>query len=382
MLYGDRIERLEQALTLWEDQCFSRRIESIRAKAYLDEVGYPVAGPLLYADHLRSHLFRSLNEEFDVEKFLGPPGIYRHDALGALFFIPPNLHSWVRCGRRIYHMTAEMQAMLAATSLHGTTWEDLKWPIQSFAITLDRPIIDDHERTYDCILVTKYTECPFGPDYESIVINILSTDLGKYEPIKKSDKSEIKKAAERNNMQSGVMKRFARWVFRNMEVESGISLALRCDKGDESIMYFLEGENIGIEKHHIGAAILAIRLVFGTILLLQTKEADRYFYSQGKKKSQKSKQERRLVTDEADLFLVSYEKFSTTKGRDLVRRLGESLSLRRLAYHKRDGYWRRPRGKGDNPNYPKTVWVKPTEINVDLKPDDGLPPSVREVFRK
>jgi hypothetical protein len=80
------------------------------------------------------------------------------------------------------------------------------------------------------------------------------------------------------------------------------------------------------------------------------------------------------ITEGAEICEVRSMKKLTVADRDLFFRYATGkLTGIELQCHFREGHWRRPPGKGNDPNAKKTVQVDPTIVRPDKWPADGLP---------
>ncbi|MFA6382851.1 MAG: hypothetical protein WCX17_00300 [Parcubacteria group bacterium] len=192
MPQGKHVLRLEQALRLWEDFCFILRTYWEAFPQFKNKIPRAIEGPLLHAPEFRDHLMQSLNGPFDQDRFSGSIGTWSE--LLHLGSLPPDLFAWTRHSRRVFHVPADLQTILSATSLKGTDWEDIDWPLRSFGIELGEPLTDEKGNEFDFLLVSNISDCI--PDLEGndfISISAFSKKLDEYRMLSKEDMGVIPK---------------------------------------------------------------------------------------------------------------------------------------------------------------------------------------------
>lgn len=374
----DCLKRLKQAYCLWEDNCFLRKNEAVFAKKADGTVGYPLEGPLLNYKKLRKHIFSPHGTEFDTEAFLGKQENWEkfHEALGFVFMFPFVFFSWNRGSRRIYYLTKEMELMLASTSLENISWSDIRFPFDNFVLSLETPIIDNEGRKYDSILISRYYINGKG---EEISIHIFCADFDRYKPFTSNAKSQLVKALKRNQFDK------CGRLLAKMNSGRDYQVGLECffhpqHSPGSNVLESFEDYPEGSEKNPGFLELLSIkkelaRLVFGFCMFFSTTAAKSYIKVE-KTRLSSSKQKRKdkfaLVTDEADIFEVSNAHSLDNETEKVIKNIANGIPIRRLTPHPRSSYWRRPPGKGNDPTYPKEVWVRDTEVNKHLRDPESL----------
>jgi hypothetical protein len=368
--------RLEQSLQLWEDMCFVRRINRIHART--QKVDPEKEGRIIPGEELRRYLLTSYGKPFDTDRFIDRSELGTMN-FGCVRHLPLALHTWINQSRRVYHLTGEMQTMFEATSLDGLCWNDVRWPLNSFVVTLECPLIDEKGYTYDCLMATR-TDFESKTEYGSIVLSGFCTDLDYYEPIRKEDKSLIIRAAKKNSHESRAARRFDQWDDKRVKMHLGFDDLVILNDPDRGI-----SETLKVYEKHTHAGMIeerkiALRLVIGLCMLMQTSRPDKYIFRAERPKHQKIKNNPAAITDESELFLVSCEHLMDRDTREIVRNMGATHSLRKLRPHWHPGYWRRPPGKGNDPSCRKTVWVSPYPVNGFMLPENSVPLTSRTII--
>jgi hypothetical protein len=199
MLRGKLVLRLEQALCLWEDFWFNQHYSRIVGRIIGEDLSrFPDGGPMdSYAD-LRGYLlsFRK-GKQFDFDRFVpfGPA------KTATIFFatLPISLGCWTACSRRVFHLSREFVEFLDGTSLGETRWQDINLPFESFAITLEEPILDDRGSVYDMLLTSTFGILNENVDKIKNIFNVrlFPTILGEYKPLSRLVKMQIRELTKK-----------------------------------------------------------------------------------------------------------------------------------------------------------------------------------------
>ena len=374
----DCLKRLLQAYRLWEDNCFLRKNEAIFAQKHGNDVDYPIEGPLVNYGNLMKHIFSAHDNKFDTEAFLGKYENWEklNEALGFVFMFPFTFFSWNRGSRRTYYLTKEMELMLARTSLENINWSDIKFPFDNFIMSLETPIIDNEGRKYDSILISRYF---LNGKNEEISFHIFCADFDRYKPLAGNAKSQLTKALKRGQLDK--CGRILAKMNRGRDYQVGLECFFhpQLSQGSNVLESFedypAEAENNpGFQELQSIKKELA-RLVFGFCLFFRTTAAMQYIkVEKSRLPSPKRKRNEKfaLVTDEVDIFTISSAYALDIETKKVIKNVTNGIPIRTLIPHPRNSYWRRPPGKGNDPTYPKEVWVRDTKVNEHLKDPESL----------
>lgn len=338
-------------------------------------------GPVKHWQSIRSALLNVHTDGFDVEKYVGPTHNCHPQNMREFEFtysrdIAARVAEWMKSSRRVYRIPKDLQLLLGSTSLRDIDWSMIKWPFESFLISLEEPLVFQG-KMIDAILIARETIF----NHEVMVIQTIATDLPTMESvfigdqrtriegaIKKGDSSSLEYAKEK--LASAIKNRMNGggdiWLTKKDCFEPG-GFASRFEESD-----------LG-EADETSSSKVVFRTVFGLMLYLQSRPTEELI-PKGWKSSTFERREGpgRVIRLASEVCAVK-SIYSLTS---VERRVLEPI-LRggyvEVAPHHREGHWRRPPGKGKDPNHLKTVWVRPTIVRRDKLADGGLPIGSTEI---
>lgn len=382
------VHRLEQALGLWEETCMSFSVLANISP----EQGVVLEGPFVHWPKFRRYLLDTLNStDFDFDRFLGNERTMSALKLSGstIAHLPQALASWTRHSRRVFHVSEELQHLLLMTSLEGVTWEDVSWPFQSFAVTLESPIQDNHGNKYDCILVSRETNLISGEPV--IGFRLFTTDFENYKPMTRDDKAKILKIIERKqwdkadrfinkrlpdkqDMMAGCF--YISQEHLKLPVTAAISQVTDISE-DRWLAEVFERETDHSNPHFDFGA----RLVVGLCLYLSSLPSGSPHVSAWKKVERKPSFDPHAVTNEAEVCSVTSVYKLTTEERAILQGgSGSARAYYEVRAHFRQGHWRRRPGTASDPDAPKVVMVRPTIVRRDRLTPGALPGGTEKVL--
>jgi hypothetical protein len=324
-------------------------------------------GPAKHWKDYRKHLTRIHQDGFDYDKFVGKVW---DDAPSETFprqrLLASQVASWMKSSRRIYRVPEDLELLLAATSLNDVNWENVRWPFDSFLITLEVPIILGGNEI-DSILVCY----ELGEKSVSNATYILAVprNMKKMDAVFIGDQSERISRALLNKDYDYASQKLNAILTNRLRSESPEMLILSKEafRGDGLAAHFENEvwEDVGMQK--------ILRIVFGMLLYLQSLPASITAPS-GWKRSEAVKEPghpKKITLASEVCNIASVYKLNLQE--KAVFRNGLRGAHLEVSVHYREGHWRRPPGKGSDPNFPKTVWVRPTIVRFDKLEDGGLP---------
>ncbi len=295
----------------------------------------------------------------------------------AVEFLGRALFGWVRDSRRVYHVAGDLSELLGHTSLHDLTWQEIQWPFESFAITLQQPIVlpDSQYGTkwVDCIVLYHNDELNRKELY------CTSTQTQTAPRLKRKDRDRLRRLFEKRKMHS-----LRNEAIRHME---------RIDKAQarRDVMLAVPGAHVFVDD-----TVLAVKRIVAAEGNLVQDRTDHYAQvyqlvaglaqylvlrpakvqappdSEG---TQGGALDPTAVVNGADIAtVVNSYRLSPEESQWLAmdrKKRGE------VPAHWRRGFWRRRSGEGDNPSAEKVVWVRPTLVRADRLPEGGLPGGTR-----
>lgn len=339
-------------------------------------------GPVKHWRSLRTALLNIHTDGFDVEKYVGP-SIYKHTPIMQEFefssfrWLSSRVAEWTKSSRRVYRVPKDLQLLLAATSLKDVDWKMVKWPFDSFLISLEEPLIFG-ETTVDAILITK--EVLDG--HELKVIGMVSTDMPTMESVFIGDqRSKIEKAIREGHPKSLAYAREKLASAMKRTAGSGTTWYVNKSCFDpQGLASRFEEAKLAESSDEILEARVVFRIVFGLLLYLQSRPATE-LVPRGWQKSTFERREGpdRLIRLPSEVSLVKSIYSLSHSEREALEPVLRGHYVE-VAPHHREGHWRRPPGKGDDPDHPKTVWVRPTIVRRDKLVEGALPQGSTKVI--
>ncbi len=386
--------RMEKLLEVWEDSWYllgcSQRLADMCRKLRLrlvyslhqeNDTSIWSAAPIQHWRSFRKYLASVAGSWQGDEAFLDPrftSGNTSWNHVNTLGKIASDLYGWCMTSKRVFALDQDIQLLLGATSLGKLTWSDVMLPFPCFAIKLAEPIAT-REKEVD-FLVVRHNLTPV-PDGMSPTINITAVPrcVSGYKPITALDKQQLDRAIER-----GHAKRAATFYNRladspvenlphNLEVRNYTELMISRDIRLDEFNPTTTVDGIKPDKSDTGIVTRLLRTVAGLCLYLKTLPNDSP-HLKGIPSDIVPTPRGMPVTNAQEALLVTCESVLSTQDQDIIRDLNneideDSQSAKRGEYSRpryRSGYWHRPRGKGSDAFYPKTLWTKPTIARRDL----------------
>jgi len=372
--------RLDKLLRFWEDTCF---IHAINSKVRLmtgKEIDFPLAGPLLHAHEFRRYVLEYKGKNFDFLRFCG---IYQNlEKFGAIMSVPMSILGWNHHSRRIFHLPSDMQTILDATSLGGIKWEEIKFPFDSFLVTLEDPLISDNGQEYDCILLSSIDEfIPGSKEKEGPIIEmrLLPKSLDDYEGISKSEKKRVESFVSNGQLQEVLSFIMARPKSKKFPL---LSVHLFPEMLNEKTVKDLipkMGEYTGqIDMTKDQAIDSALHIIVNLCLYLENFPSG----SAVKEKREQPQPRKKFksfdfnaITEKSEIFTIKC-KFNMNQSEidKLVKEIKEEKAGREKCTYWRRAHWRRKPYCGHIPMKiaPKD-WIPRKLINADRLPPNSLP---------
>lgn len=378
-----RIDLLERCLRAWEDYWFLIRI-LLKAKKNAPQRGGGVVprqqegdaprGALANFQNLRSFLLSecvtaaATGRAVDMEQFRAPPE-YSDVVPPSVANLPFLLFCWSAYSRRMYRLTAELQTVLRATSLHRTRWEDIELPFPAFGIELEQPFKDPDGEEFSLVFVYSVKT----PEGEAWYIQTLSDSCLNYEPLASTTKELWKSRS--NKGKAALLLKDAERQIQSMGCVGGYSFALL--PGDKRELVQRTSRRLASDNKLSAGAALAfehmIRTVVGVMLYLKALPPGSPHVSAWTKPHLPKTTDPRAVTKGTEVCNVSSIYALSAEERALMDQ-GEPSDEhpeRAMSTHFRSGHWRRRRGSGDDPLAPKVEHVRWTIVRRDRLPETG-----------
>ncbi|NTU99027.1 hypothetical protein HGA64_03415 [Candidatus Falkowbacteria bacterium] len=390
-------QRLEQALGMWENINFILRItaETNGAKGY-DNL--EMEDVFLHADELREELLKCYEQtpDFDLlsNRFYGITDNY-FNTMGHLANLPVALLSWTASSRRVYSLPNNLQTLLEWTSLDELKWSDIEWPLSSFCIRLERPLVDYDGKRYDFLLFARYDSIAEDGAEESNATVMLFSDL--------YDGYYAFTAAERNGIRMAVKKKKKKELLRiygnRRLVEPGswatspiksFNFSISENEGamikDRAISFYCKESQEKVPANYHDVTDAAIHIIVGLVLYLDSLEEGESEKLVWKKPPYDKTKNLRHIDNAAQICDVLCVTKLSQRDHDFLAAVNEFVRINGhmgMPVHWRRGHWRRPWGTRGIPGSKKTKRISPILVNaalIDEFLEAGVPVGASHAF--
>ncbi len=389
------IEDIESTLQYWEDMYLL--VDGYGELAKLTHRPHPFDyGNLVKWQTFRHDLLQNaFKENLNVDLFIPPADSKIFEIEASLATLPIALFGWTRFSRRVFHLSQSLQLALESTSLSDIHWKDIKWPFDSFAITLDLPL-QVRDAQSRCIIFTKY------------VSNINERVLYEFKTIPDDIKKAILTPKQRNNLKRVLKKKNPNRIQSvlttlenrhfNAPSNAGSTTLDYEDIKDASIKttflklldmhnssdarFSKKVRNEKDEQEFSDYLDSVLKICLGLCLYFQTSKAYvRYRNPEWQKeKSRNSLPGKNYITSASQVCNVSNVYEFNQEELCLLQSLRKKRKFHEVSFHFRRGTWRRAPGSGSDPNAPKTVWQRPTLVRPDRREDGKLPGGAKVIM--
>ena len=390
------IYRLEQALSYWEDFCFGLSTAYQLSMCRGESPASGLKGLLVNYQDLRKSMldvFSSNDGTEFVDKFLFPKEAYPLSNDTQAMYFPYSLLAWSKNSRRVFNLSRDLQVLLDATSLEGVVWGDVKLPFDSFVVTLEQPLVDAKNVPFDSVLVSTFNteRGDHGQVFQETAFISLDSRLGNYPPLSREAKEQVTSLLKNGSYRKaehalmGLYKGSRHNISTSVFVIDNIFV-------DTPVLDFgvqLGAQKTNIEKrpddHDPGPLFESVlRIVVGMCLYLKTLPIKTHLVSDWEKPELQQSQRGGAITNKAQVCTVSSQfKLSSEEHEAFGGKEGEPVkSFGEKCCHFRRGTWCRPSGHGDDPNYPRTIWRRPTIVRPDRLGPGELPKGAETILLK
>ncbi|MFA5945337.1 MAG: hypothetical protein WC802_00290 [Patescibacteria group bacterium] len=371
-------ERINQALTYWEDVCALERYLVMLADLQADRKFNP-KGPLKYLG-LRDALTcgAGWSNEYIYEG--------NRPSLLAMRMLPVMLYGWVESSKRIFRVSTETldELLRGEHRPPPATWEKFPWPFESFAVSFETPLKwAPSNETYDTVLVVNVTR----EGRSSTLIQWLPARLAEYIPLPEKEIMGLCEdiSEDIRNARARIRGMLPRKVRRDMKkykisLPSVEQLYAQHNAGAErlaeearkaiemmSLPYYLMDKAYYAEMHDCQDQIESSSFIYAFCNLIArgVRSVGGHYGS-----PKTGEQQAESIADGAQLFEVgSRAQFATG---ERTRNDPTEPSGKTVRPHSRRGHYRRIRGSG--PDAPKSQWVNSTWIHEEEAKVKGLIP--------
>ena len=369
---------LERLLCHWEDYWLLEKLLMQVENARGGRRPYGYTGAIQNAHRFRDFLIQMGNSPsgLTVSDFAPPIGHEMDGNREALGAMPLIMSTWCFHSRRIYCIDAGLQELLQATSLTGILWSDVEFPFTSFAVQLARPITEsEYGLNHDLLIVSLYELAG------TQVLDIWLVPTAKVGPLFSDSREDLEQLAERQQWDRllerlrGPISRLPDYSIRRWygPKDTLLPKLVSDTLAHWSALATSVANDYYCEHQHLNSIVM--RLVAGLPLYLKSLPPGSPHVSPPTKPFRSGLPDRKVITNRWEVCNVTSVIPLTREERVFYGIEGNQEEQRQAKYelscHFREGHWRRPPGRGDDPTAPRTVHVRPCIVRRDRLPKDG-----------
>lgn len=378
-------KRMEEMLNHWETQYFFQEIIKFNKNPFLRKMDCP------NINKLRNALLTSTSDEIldisfleiiptDPEKF---DGVIFTEAMSTLL----NLISWNRHSRRVFHLSSDIQMLLDATSLKNIKWEQVRFPFDTFVVSLDTPLKSDDGNLYDAFLFSRTDDLLNDPTVmPRWELKLLPQTLSTAKRLKEYDVKKILRCINGSEDEFKYGLNYALEKYFKPEEDIQMLLAEKIEPNTlhgENVTDFIERLNDSehiLKNHPLDSAF---HILINLCLYLENFPSS--VIKAPVKKSQEARKkgaQKSFVDDLENLFTVLCRfKMKDEEIKKLANFVRASKNSHEIRAHWRRAHWRRKPHCGHIPfdRAPKD-WIPMKFVNIHKLPPNSLPLATEAVL--
>lgn len=293
------------------------------------------------------------------------------------YTLPILIANWVTESRRIFKIDTDLQLLLDMTSLKGVKMRDVRFPLPTFAVALEKPIIGDRGLLYDFVIASQVSldntpgiylqfcdqrlENP-PPQFTAMDVEILEKHIAKGRIDQGARKLESIMGTKVITMPIGI----GHFVPTN-DPDMDVLDACKVNQYDCFERLSAQDKAAGFELTFESMT----RIVLGMCLYLRStisKSSKPVEWKPIDNKLEQPDRRKPPITDEATICLVESRFKLSAKERETFSdpENKPSRNTGEIGPHARTGFWHRPKGQGHDSFAEKTEWTRPTIVREDL----------------
>lgn len=265
-----------------------------------------------------------------------------------------DISNWYFASQRVFTVSESLQEMLLGTNLPEFHLDQMNFVAESFAISLEQPIRLSDGGNYNLIIVRASERHHEGVPMLSVRAYEQSYEV--YQPITDAKKRIVIRDAKKGSPR---VKKFVDKQVKNSKKKRVTGFVVEI--GSHNVLEVLK--TIAVE-HELEDWTKLYQLVLGLNLYLQTARLpeDTEHITRFHHPKVIPKDAREPFTNGTEIFsLGTSQAFS----RHHPSEDDEHESVGSVRPHFRRGFWRRPKGLGNDPTATATIWVRPTWVHQD-----------------
>lgn len=372
---------LEGVLSGWEDYMLlhGTSINLKRLEKGLAPISFK-SGPLKHFQSFRSYLLRLGTGIAKVEDLLGKfiPAVddqiqFEFGISELVSSLPIPLSNWSVSSRRLYSLDKITQLKIENTSLDNIPWDYFHFPFDSYLIELPFGLPHWKKDNDYCWMLFSKIHVTGGNSYQFYVFNNCVSD---YEAISNKTKSKLKSLIKNKdiatadslikNLESDYYSKMLWESLTLTEVGKKFSVVETIDQG---LDYFIENNLTSTKKTEEWKIFWnkALRLVLGLPLYLRSLPPKNNYINKVVGKVDAKRAPGRAIFDPKEVCSVTCDFRLTDSQRNCLEK--STRDEIENAWKWVEGHWRRPPGRGNDPEAERTVEVKSYIVGEQYMPD-------------
>ena len=292
-----------------------------------------------------------------ITSLLNYQGFQQEMMTGSYAEYATDIVDWYFNSKRVFSLSSNLARLLMETNLPDFVPSETHFVANSFAVKLEEPIsFGKYGSLYDFLVCTR------DPETQVLSVRAYPIDIYDYKRLMPDERKKLLKRAARRD--PGFINDFNRHA-ESIRSDFGQAFGFAINPGDsESYSDIIDKE---APSGDLEDFLTVFQIALGTNLYVQT---ERKGDGEVHEKVLARRSERgQNVTANADIFTLT----TSYVLRGQYSADGSEASGKEVRPHFRRGFWRRPKGYGQDPEAKATEWVRPTLVRLDKVKEGAVP---------
>ena len=380
------VDRLEQGMNLWEE---GARMNLIMVAAL--QLGVGAKGKarktfeyaLSAGQRFREFLLRANEEPFNNTLFgftTDPRVNYELYMFGQF---AESMYMWSRYSRNVYTLSDDLRVILQATSFGGVRWNEVPWPFDSFAVSLEKPVQIAPDMQCDTIIFSCKRDA-ITKRVTSISFCFVPTSVQSYEcwdeqkfrrfflELERKDLRAVARSQKQLKIRG---EKKAEFRYLSFNTEDLVDVPLKklpqhahVQAGERVLEY--TDEMLGLQME-VARMVASIAFFITTIPPRPAPVGE--IRTRNMPPSAIKKNDPRLISKGVNICKLTFRHTLSSEDRDEMEACMARERTGGVCPHWRRTHYRRESGRGNDPLAPRTVLIPAVIVNRRHLPDGNLP---------